>query len=583
MSEIKLNLARKWRSKTFHEIVGQELSIRMLKNGLYLQQYFPVYLFSGQRGCGKTTTARVFAAALNCEQLSEFQKNPQKVTVPCLSCKSCIAMLNGKHPDFIEIDAASHTGVDNVRYIIDSASLLPLMGRKKVYLIDEVHMLSKAAFNAFLKILEEPPSSVIFILATTDPQKIIETVRSRCFQLFFKPVESNILLDRLKQVCEKENISFEVDGLETIIKQTEGSVRDALNLLEQVRFSSNSVTKKSVDSVIGSIDDTVLISLVEYALSGTAQQLLTFLSKTNLQQFSAQLIWGRLVALVRALLWLSYDVMPDQFVEHLGLLKRILTRCNAKQLHQLLENLYENEQLFVRTTAKQELLEMILIRLCKNNDNSNSQGGSSSPSAQLSSDDQDSDQDELDEDEDQDEDVEEEVSCKNPLQEKWNRFIKSIDRLNDPLICSVFQQGVLGHINENQELLVEFSKEQVFFQDWLQESKAQWQPLLEKEFESVSFTPQFTRESPAKKIEKTIPQSIREPVRVSSPEVSKNNNGYKKSYQSKYRHNQLVRPFPNEARIDISHESTWKKTHMLLRYIPGTITEIREHSSNAGK
>ncbi len=449
MSEIKLNLARKWRSKTFHEIVGQELSIRMLKNGLYLQQYFPVYLFSGQRGCGKTTTARVFAAALNCEQLSEFQKNPQKVTVPCLSCKSCIAMLNGKHPDFIEIDAASHTGVDNVRYIIDSASLLPLMGRKKVYLIDEVHMLSKAAFNAFLKILEEPPSSVIFILATTDPQKIIETVRSRCFQLFFKPVESNILLDRLKQVCEKENISFEVDGLETIIKQTEGSVRDALNLLEQVRFSSNSVTKKSVDSVIGSIDDTVLISLVEYALSGTAQQLLTFLSKTNLQQFSAQLIWGRLVALVRALLWLSYDVMPDQFVEHLGLLKRILTRCNAKQLHQLLENLYENEQLFVRTTAKQELLEMILIRLCKNNDNSNSQGGSSSPSAQLSSDDQDSDQDELDEDEDQDEDVEEEVSCKNPLQEKWNRFIKSIDRLNDPLTSSVFQQGVLGQINAN--------------------------------------------------------------------------------------------------------------------------------------
>ncbi len=117
----------------------------------------------------------------------------------------------------------------------------------------------------------------------------------------------------------------------------------------------------------------------------------------------------------------------------------------------------------------------------------------------------------------------------------------------------------------------------------MQESKAQWQPLLEKEFESVAFMPQFTRESPAKKIEKTIPQSIREPVRVSSPEVSKNNNGYKKSYQSKYRHNQLVRPFPNEARIDISHESTWKKTHMLLRYIPGTITEIREHSSNAGK
>src|SRR5688572_28013273 len=183
MSIVTLNLSRKWRSQNFDQIVGQELSIRILKNSLYLAHFFPVYLFSGQRGCGKTSTARIFAAAINCDSLPLIQKNPKTHSIPCLNCNSCIAIREGNHPDFIEIDAASHTGVDNIRSIIESSSLLPLMGRKRVYLINEAHMLSKAAFNAALKILEEPPATVLFILATTNPHKIIDTVRSRCFQL----------------------------------------------------------------------------------------------------------------------------------------------------------------------------------------------------------------------------------------------------------------------------------------------------------------------------------------------------------------------------------------------------------------
>ncbi|HZW61234.1 MAG TPA: AAA family ATPase, partial [Candidatus Babeliales bacterium] len=154
-----LNLARKWRSRNFDQIVGQELSVKMLKNSLYLGQFFPVYLFSGQRGCGKTSTARVFAAAVNCKQLPSFQQNPKNFSIPCLTCESCTAMMQGQHPDFFEIDAASHTGVDTIRQIIDASQLLPLMGAKKIYLIDEAHMLSKASFNALLKILEEPPRS----------------------------------------------------------------------------------------------------------------------------------------------------------------------------------------------------------------------------------------------------------------------------------------------------------------------------------------------------------------------------------------------------------------------------------------
>jgi DNA polymerase-3 subunit gamma/tau len=203
MSSVVLNLSRKWRSQDFGQIVGQDLAVRILKNSLYLGHYFPVYLFAGQRGCGKTSTARIFAAAVNCHALPLFQKDPKKSSTPCLVCDSCVAMRDGNHPDFIEIDAASHTGVDNIRAVIESSSLLPSMGRKRVYLIDEAHMLSKAAFNAALKILEEPPATALFILATTNPHKIIDTVRSRCFQLFITPIPHDSLKNHLIFICKQ--------------------------------------------------------------------------------------------------------------------------------------------------------------------------------------------------------------------------------------------------------------------------------------------------------------------------------------------------------------------------------------------
>ena len=198
-----LNLARTWRSKHFDELVGQPLVVRLVKNSLYRNLIFPVYLLSGMRGCGKTSVARIFAAALNCEALEQFQRSPQEQQLPCLTCSSCLAMLKMNHPDFIEIDAASHTGVDNVRSIIDAASFVPVLGKKKIYLIDEAHMLSKAAFNAFLKILEEPPTSVVFMLATTDPHKILETVTSRCFHLFFDPIDAQAVALHLANVCTR--------------------------------------------------------------------------------------------------------------------------------------------------------------------------------------------------------------------------------------------------------------------------------------------------------------------------------------------------------------------------------------------
>ncbi len=146
-----VHLARKWRSKNFNELVGQDLSVRLLKNSLFKKAFFPAYLFSGLRGSGKTSMGRIFAAAVNCQQLDDFIQAPQTIILPCGTCISCKALFAGQHPDFIEIDAASHTGVDNMRLIIESASMLPTLARKKIYLIDEAHMLSKAAFNAALK------------------------------------------------------------------------------------------------------------------------------------------------------------------------------------------------------------------------------------------------------------------------------------------------------------------------------------------------------------------------------------------------------------------------------------------------
>ncbi|HSW73829.1 MAG TPA: DNA polymerase III subunit gamma/tau, partial [Candidatus Limnocylindria bacterium] len=362
-----LNLTRKWRSKDFSSIVGQDVSVKILKNSLYLGQFFPVYLFAGQRGCGKTSTARVFAAALNCQLLPEFQKNPKQHTVPCLQCSSCQAMARGNHPDFSEIDAASHTGVDTIRTIIEASQLLPLMGSKKIYLIDEAHMLSKASCNALLKILEEPPQSVVFMLATTDPQKIIETVRSRCFQLLFKAVQTPTLLQHLEMICTSESIAYEVQGLQLIIQETDGSVRDAINLLEQVRFAHPVVTKEAVLGVLGHLDDGHLVELLQIVITQRPAQVLQFLQRINSTRWSADFIWHRFIELLRAALWIKYGVEPDQFVQYTKELRLLLAQCPVDVVHGILDAFYSKEQLFLRTNSKHALLEVILLQLCKKN------------------------------------------------------------------------------------------------------------------------------------------------------------------------------------------------------------------------
>ncbi|MFZ5954758.1 MAG: DNA polymerase III subunit gamma/tau [Candidatus Dependentiae bacterium] len=575
-----LNLARKWRSKTFDQLIGQNLCVKILKNSLYRGHYFPVYLFAGQRGCGKTSTARIFGAAINCEQLPSFQKDPRNVIVPCLECYSCRSMQQGNHPDFIEIDAASHTGVDNVRNIIDSSSFLPLMGRKKIYLIDEAHMLSRAAFNAFLKIMEEPPASVLFILATTDTQKIIETVRSRCFQLFFKPVENNSLHNHLATICEQEHISIDDDAIDCIINQTSGSVRDALNLLEQVRFSSARINKKSVLAVLGHIDDAYMVSLLDVVLYKNAADLLSYLQRIDFTNYNAERIWNRFVEVIRAAVWVKCGVQPNTFNEYIPSLKKIVTGCSIARLQELLQVLYEYEPLFLKTAAQHSLFEIALLRLCHKKNSTDSSSGSpltaSGIGEEIVIDDE---SEELSEEEDEQNDDEEETIAQFNSTHAWNRFVLEIEKVKDPLLTSIFKQGTLKEWHSlKSQLDVEFSKEFVFFKDWLQNATTIWMPLLQEQFgSSVIFNPMFTAAQKPKTINVSASQSTNVPVVNEQPKPKVLQNAAPKF-------NPVARTFKPkqkvsapEAVVDVSDASLWKKSHILLKHFPGIVTEVKEN------
>jgi DNA polymerase-3 subunit gamma/tau len=241
-----LVLARKWRPRTFHELVGQEHVVRALANALDHQRLHHAYLFTGTRGVGKTTIARIFAKSLNCER--------GVTSEPCGACSACNEIDAGRFVDLLEIDAASNTGVDDVREIIDNAQYAPVRGHYKVYLIDEVHMLSKQAFNALLKTLEEPPPHVKFLLATTDPQKLPITVLSRCLQFNLKRLPAELIQGQVRKVLGAEGIPFEEGAIEQLARAADGSLRDALSLLDQaIGFGGGRVHEAEVRSMLGTV------------------------------------------------------------------------------------------------------------------------------------------------------------------------------------------------------------------------------------------------------------------------------------------------------------------------------------------
>ncbi len=249
-------LARKWRPSTFDEVIGQEAVIKTLKNSIKEGRIHHSLIFSGLRGTGKTSTARIYAKALNCEQGPTVE--------PCGKCNQCVEIAEGRDIDVMEIDAASNKGVDDIRNLKEIVQYPPVRDRFRVFIIDEVHMLSTHAFNALLKTIEEPPSYVVFILATTEPHKIPATIRSRCQIFEFKKIPYRFITEHLKRICSSEKISIEDKALQLIVDASEGSMRDAQSLLDQiVSFTGGSITEEDVSFVLGVPDSSVFFKVFE--------------------------------------------------------------------------------------------------------------------------------------------------------------------------------------------------------------------------------------------------------------------------------------------------------------------------------
>lgn len=597
-----LNLARKWRPKTFETVVGQDVPVRMLKNSLYLKKYFPVYLFAGQRGCGKTSTARIFAAAINCQQLLSFQENPTVTSIPCLTCNSCLAMSKGQHPDFIEIDAASHTGVDNVRQIIDSSSYMPLSGQKKIYLIDEAHMLSKAAFNAFLKLLEEPPASVLFILATTEVIKIPQTVLSRCFQVIFGPLEAIALKEHLRTLCTQEQITIDDAALDIILQETEGSARDAINLLERIRFAGSNITEQMMLQLLGKIGPHTLFAIFEPILDQQPQKLLEVILEHHVENLSAQGIWEMLVQLCRAMVWVKYGVtqIQPQFKDHLDTLHNFAQKCSVNRLQALLQLLWAQEEIFLRTSKKQMFLEMVLLQMCeqvnitdleellktcKSSGPLKSGSGTIAQPIQKKTESaplppkQVTEFNKISQ-------TQESVPTKSPEKpleqnDSWSAILNDLEQ-KDQLLHSIFAQSrFLGLEADINLFKIQLSSNSKFFKEKLEESKPVWLPIVKThlpnftDFHFLAAEPQPAASDQKKSsyVTSALSNSQSAPPRPSERPIAAATRPSGSSWENKTPSSNLL----GEA-VNIKDAAQWPVANLIVSHFPGKIRKNKVFS-----
>ncbi|WP_321954742.1 DNA polymerase III subunit gamma/tau [Burkholderia cenocepacia] len=292
-------LARKWRPKDFASLVGQEHVVRALTHALDGGRLHHAYLFTGTRGVGKTTLSRIFAKALNCETGVTSQ--------PCGVCRACREIDEGRFVDYVEMDAASNRGVDEMAALLERAVYAPVDARFKVYMIDEVHMLTNHAFNAMLKTLEEPPPHVKFILATTDPQKIPVTVLSRCLQFNLKQMPAGHIVSHLERILGEEQITFEPQALRLLARAAQGSMRDALSLTDQaIAYSANEVTESAVSGMLGALDQTYMVRLLDALAAANGPEILAIADEMSLRSLSFSTALQDLASLLHRIAWAQF-------------------------------------------------------------------------------------------------------------------------------------------------------------------------------------------------------------------------------------------------------------------------------------
>ncbi|MCH8312478.1 MAG: DNA polymerase III subunit gamma/tau [Nitrospinae bacterium] len=352
--------ARKWRPQKFAELIGQEHIVRTLVNAIELDRVAHAYLFSGTRGVGKTTTARIFAKALNCQN--------RKASEPCDACTHCLEIRQGNNLDVQEIDGASNNGVAEVRDLIENIQYAASSCKYRVYIIDEVHMLSKNAFNALLKTLEEPPPRVIFIFATTEQNKIPETILSRCQCFEFKPLSHKQIVQQLDQICKHDDIAIDRRSLAEIAKNGSGSMRDAQSLLDQViAFCGKKVTHGSVESVLGIVGQSALESFVDRLITRDAAGLVDQVQEIANAGKDLNTFCRDLVEYIRNLLIVQVAKDPKTVLDSptcdLEVLARQSKSLDRDEWHQMFAVLARTETEMKRSSLARAVFEMAILRL----------------------------------------------------------------------------------------------------------------------------------------------------------------------------------------------------------------------------
>lgn len=357
-------LYRKFRPDRFEDVKGQDHIVTTLRNQIKADRIGHAYLFTGTRGTGKTTIAKLFAKAVNCEHPVDGS--------PCGECRSCKTIASGASVNVIEIDAASNNGVDNIREIIDEVSYSPVEGKFKVYIIDEVHMLSIGAFNALLKTLEEPPSYVIFILATTEVHKIPITILSRCQRYDFKRINISTIADRLKELMEKEQVQVEEKALRYIAKTADGSMRDALSLLDQcIAFHfGEELTYDKVLDVLGAVDTGVFSELVSLIRTQNVAGCISLLEEVVMQgreltQFVADITWYLRNLLLVKTSGSDIEDVVDVSGDNLARLKEESQEMDTEAIMRYIRIFSELSGQIKYASQKRILIEMTLIKLCR--------------------------------------------------------------------------------------------------------------------------------------------------------------------------------------------------------------------------